>query len=216
MPGLHWYLAKAAASVVFPAAFGFEVEGAARCPRAGGLFVFANHLSFLDPPLVGAALPRPLRYLAKEELFRFPLGPLIRLYGALPIRRGRADREALEVVLDRIDAGEAVLVFPEGTRSKDGRLGRVRSGAARLALTRPETPILPVGIDGSDRALPRGAVRPRLEKIRLRIGRPFAPAEVLSGAPQDLSEGRRRRFLCDTIRDRIAELLPPERSGDTP
>ena len=191
------------------------MEGAENCPATGGFLVLSNHLSYLDPPLLGGVFPRPLRYLAKKELFFFPFGVFCRMYGAFPIDREGADRNALERVKELVAAGEGVVLFPEGTRSRDGRLGPFRGGAIRLACALASgaapVPIVPVGIDGSDRVLPRGAFVPRPgPRLAVRIGAPFT-------LPGDLAQAKAnvRSQVAREIAEKIAALLPTARRPGT-
>jgi 1-acyl-sn-glycerol-3-phosphate acyltransferase len=134
-------------------------------PRSGGLVVASNHISFWDPPLVGAACPRELHFLAKDELFDTPvLGPLIRSYHAIPIRRGVADLAGLSRAIEVIKGGEALLMFPEGSRMRDGELHPARPGVGMIAVS-AEVPIVPCYIVGSNRpgGWWRGGWRVRIE-----------------------------------------------------
>lgn len=187
-----------------------EFSGLEHVPRSGSLLVVANHLSNVDPPLIAARLQpvlgRPVRFLAKEQLFRTPLGPLLRALGSIPVRAGGSDVAAYRAARAALERGEVVAVFPEGTRSPTGRLGRAHPGAGLLAL-RAGVPILPIGIDGTDRLLPRGARLPRVgTRIRVRIGPPFSLAP-------DPGAGRREEVAGATerIMGAIGELLPPGR-----
>jgi 1-acyl-sn-glycerol-3-phosphate acyltransferase len=150
-----------------------SVVGGDRMPREGHLIVAANHLSLLDPPLVGCASPRELDYMAKEELFRIPgLGGLIRRLNAHPVDRSGSDSAALRLALRLLGAGRALLLFPEGTRGTEGRLGPARAGTGMLAAL-SEAPIMPVYIQGSGRAFPRGAVVPRPIPVTITFGTPI-------------------------------------------
>ena len=206
-----WRFSKNAVARVGGWTCGFSVEGEENCPLTGGLLVFSNHLSFLDPPLLGGAFPRPLRYLGKKELFFFPFGILCRTYGAFPIDREGADLSALEEVKKMVDGGEAVVIFPEGTRSLDGCLGRLRGGAIRLALDLSGGPdpvrIIPVGIDGSDGVLPKGRVLPRSHPIKIRIGEAFTLADVIGMG----RKARVRASATEKIRTRMKAVLPEKR-----
>jgi 1-acyl-sn-glycerol-3-phosphate acyltransferase len=142
-------------------------------PRDGPLLLASNHSSLLDPPLIGSVLPRELDYMAKTELFRIPaLGGLIKRLNAHPVDRSGSDSAALRLALRLLGDGRAVLVFPEGTRSTDGRLGPAHAGAGMLAAL-SGAPVLPVYIQGSDRALPRGAAVPRPVRVTVRFGAPI-------------------------------------------
>jgi 1-acyl-sn-glycerol-3-phosphate acyltransferase len=120
-------------------------------PAVGGLIVASNHVSFWDPPLVGGACPRELHYLAKEELFETPLlGPLIRSFNAIPIRRGVADLRGMARAIERLRGGEALLMFPEGSRMRDGELHPARPGVGMMAVN-ADAPIVPCYVSGSNR-----------------------------------------------------------------
>ena len=152
-----------------------EVEG--ELPKDGPLIVVANHMSNADPPLVAGwltpMLGRQLHILAKEALFVFPIGPVIRRLGATPVRAGGSDIEAYRVARDILDRGEILCIFPEGTRSPDGVLSEPKPGVAMLA-TRSGVPILPVGVSGTDKFLGRGARFPHIgSRLTVRVGQPF-------------------------------------------
>jgi 1-acyl-sn-glycerol-3-phosphate acyltransferase len=151
----------------------WEVRGRENVPRCGGMIIAPNHISYLDPPVAGSALDRQIFFMAKVELFRIPgFRWLIREYGAFPVRRGVADRTALRWAEQLLLAGEGVMVFPEGTRSPDGRLMPAERGIAMLAL-RTGAPVVPVGVDGTDRTLPCHSFILRPAKIRVNIGPPL-------------------------------------------
>ena len=153
--------------------FGFRVLGAENVPREGAVLLAANHASMLDPPIVGAGAPRPLHFMAKAELFRIPLfGGLIRRLNAHPVERDGADAGALREALKLLRAEKALLVFPEGTRGTEGTLRPGRPGTGMLAAL-SEAPVVPVYIQGSGRALPRGATCPRRARITVAYGPPL-------------------------------------------
>ena len=132
---------------------GWEVQGRERIPRKGGLIVASNHVSFWDPPMVGAACPRgDLHYLAKAELFSNPpvLGWLIARVNAIPIRRGVADLSGMSRAIELLRGGGSLLMFPEGGRIKDGELHPARPGVGMLAV-HADVPIVPCYISGSNR-----------------------------------------------------------------
>lgn len=153
--------------------FRMRATGLEHVPRQGPVLLAANHLSVLDPPVVGAAVQRPLQFMAKAELFRVPLlGPLIRRLNAYPVEREGADAGALRHALLLLREGKALLVFPEGTRGTQGTLGPGRAGAGLLA-ARSEAPVVPVYIRGTGVVLPKGAGRPRRAPIALTFGPPI-------------------------------------------
>lgn len=154
-----------------------EVEGREHIPPRGGFIFASNHASHLDPPLLAIASPRPLTFLAKVELFRHPLfSRLIRNLGAFPIVRGARDSKAMVTAIEFLKRGHCLVVFPEGTRTRTGRMGRLRSGVAVLAI-KAGVPIVPAYIDGAFAAWPKGG-RLRRAPIRVRIGAPILPAGV--------------------------------------
>lgn len=146
--------------------FRIRVEGIHHLPAEGPALICANHLSLWDPPLIGSIVSRPLRFMAKEELFRYPvLGWLLPRIGAFPVRRGTADRGAIRLALEVLRSGGLVALFPEGARRQRGSLAPAYSGAALLAI-RSGAPVIPVGIEGRFRLFHR---------IHVRIGEPIQP-----------------------------------------
>ena len=153
--------------------FRLEVHGREQVPAAGPLLLVSNHVSLLDPPIVGGASPRDLHFMAKEELFGIPLlGWLIRRLNARPVKRDGSDGRALKTALRLLREGRALLVFPEGTRGVEGRLGEGKPGVGMLAVMSGAT-VVPVHVSGSGRALPAGRVVPRPAKVRVRFGPPL-------------------------------------------
>ncbi len=179
--------------------FRYRAIGRGHVPRTGRVLLAANHVSVLDPPVVGAGAPRPLHFMAKAELFRVPLfGGLIRRLNAHPVEREGADAAALRHALLLLREGQALLVFPEGTRGTEGGpLGRGRAGAGMLAAL-SEAPVVPVYIQGTGRVLPRGAKRLRLAPVTVRYGPPlvFGPRE-----------GRRGKARYQEISDQIMAAI---------
>ena len=150
-------------------------RGISNVPRNGPLVVVANHGSHLDPPILGHALPRPVSFMAKAELFKVPLlGPLIRALGAYPVSRGASDREAIRTALGRLNEGWATGVFLDGTRQRSGRVENPQLGAALLA-ARSGAPLLPVALVNTHRALGPHQRWPRLVQVELRVGPVIPP-----------------------------------------
>ncbi len=157
--------------------FKLKIWGRENIPKKGACIVAANHISYLDPPLVGSVLfpHRKIWYMAKKELFAIPIfGTILKLVRAFPVRRGKPDREALWRALRLLRKGEVVCVFPEGTRSRDGRLKPPELGISLLSLY-SSAPILPVAIVGTNKALPPDRILPRPARIEVYIGKPFHP-----------------------------------------
>lgn len=127
----------------------FRNYGVERLPREGGCVIAVNHFSWIDPPLVGAASPRTISFVAKIEAHRVPgLGQLIRAFGTISVRRGESDREAVRQMLEAARAGEVVGLFVEGTRQRAGVPGKVQPGAAMVAL-QADVPVVPLAINGT-------------------------------------------------------------------
>jgi 1-acyl-sn-glycerol-3-phosphate acyltransferase len=162
--------------------------GVENIPREGGVLVIANHQSFFDPLLVGSGCPRPVSYVARDSLFRFkPFAWLIRSVNAFPIDREGIGLAGIKEALKRLKRGEMVLIFPEGTRTRDGEIGRFRPGFTALAV-RSKSAILPVAIEGAYRCWPRSQILPRPGQIRVRYGRPLLPEEYAALDERDLLE----------------------------
>lgn len=163
-------LVKALVAALARLFFRVEVAGTEHIPPSGPALIVSNHASVLDPPIIGAVTPRPLHFLAKAELFSVPLfGRLIAALHSLPVKRESGDAGALRAALRALADGQAVLIFPEGTRSTDGTLGEGKAGGGMLAVL-SRAPVVPAYIEGTNRILPRGRALPRPGRIRVRFG----------------------------------------------
>lgn len=175
---LVYDLARVLARLVAVGLYGLRVVGREHWPAEGGALICANHQSMFDPPLVGLTCPRRLYYLARKTLFDVPiLSPLIRFFDAIPIDRDGMGLAGLKETLRRVRAGEMVLLFPEGTRTRDGEVGPLKPGLL-LVVRRSGVPLVPVGIDGAYQAWPRTQRLPRLGRIAVVIRPPIPAAEV--------------------------------------
>ena len=152
-------------------------DGVGRVPSAGPVLLVANHQSNLDPMLVGVGCRRRLSYLARKTLFVGPLGPLFASCGAIPVDQEGDALAGLKETLRRLKRGEGVLIFPEGSRTGDGRLGPLFGGFAKLA-RRVKAPILPIGIAGAYQSWPRSRWFPRPGRVAVHFGQPIPPEEV--------------------------------------
>lgn len=200
----HWRydLVRFACWLVLRIGFGLRVTGRGSVPRSGPFILASNHVSFLDPPAVGVACPRRVRFLARADLYQHPaMRAFLRGVEAIPVARGEADLEALRRALVALRAGEGVGIFPEGGRQFSGALGEAKRGVGLLAHG-AKAPIIPVLVRGSFAALPPGSNRPHRSKIRVAFGAPIhytkTPASSLSFPPgqsagKALGEGRGAR-----------------------
>ena len=176
----HWWYCLCQAAIRMGGSFFWQVRtvGLENVPLRGGALLAANHQSYLDPPLIGAYLPREMHFMARRTLFRNPLfGAIIGRLNAFAIERDTADVKGVKNAIERLQRGNLLLVFPEGTRTRDGTVGRMKAGIGILA-ERAAVPIVPVLIVGARDVWPKGAVFPRLGRISIVYGRPMAPEQI--------------------------------------
>ena len=169
----HWfyYFTRRVLQLIFRLGFGFEVLGREHVPRRGAFIVASNHTSYLDPPVLGAACPRRLCFMARASLFGHPLlGAFMRGVHVLPLQRGdEGDVGAMREAVRRLRQGEVIAIFPEGGRQFSGTLGAAKRGVGLLADT-ARVPIIPVLVTGTFQALPPHARRLHQAKIRVAFG----------------------------------------------
>lgn len=183
--------------------FRLRVEGARNVPRRGGVLVACNHISHLDPPLVGVACPRMVYHMAKKELFSLRLLEwFMHQIGTIMVHRGQG-KQALIDAERYLNHGACVVIFPEGTRSLTGQLGKGHSGAIVLAV-RTGCQIQPAAIIGSEKALPKGSKRVHLVPVTVRFSEPYSLPRITDGPiPRELLERE-----CFKLMARIEALLP--------
>jgi 1-acyl-sn-glycerol-3-phosphate acyltransferase len=199
--------------VVFRLVWRPRVSGLEHIPDRGGVIIASNHLSFVDSVVIPLVVHRRVRFLAKAEYFEGggPRGLLRRLFftaiDAVPVRRAsrRDSTASLEAALEVLRGGHAFGIYPEGTRSRDGRLYRGRTGVGWLAL-RSGAPIVPVALQGTDRVQPVGARIPRVHAVRVRFGPALDPAPWIRQVSAGGGSGRARREITDEVMDRIARM----------
>jgi 1-acyl-sn-glycerol-3-phosphate acyltransferase len=180
-----WYaLCRLVLWAVCKALFRFEYSGHGNVPATGPLLVVSNHQSHLDPVLIGVACPRQVGALARASLFVGPFGWLIRSFGAVPVEQGSATG-GIRALLGMLRAGEAAIVFPEGTRTHDGHLQPFQSGFCAIA-RRGGATIVPTTIDGAFAALPRGVALPRPRPISLSFQEPITPDQIARLSDEEL------------------------------
>ncbi len=169
-------------------------HGRQNVPRSGPLILASNHRSFLDPFLVGICVRRPVYFVAKRELFEKRWqGWLLNALGAFPVRRGESDQDMMRTAREIIDRGDPVVIFPEGTRIRQGSLARPRRGVGRLALE-TGAPVVPIAIAGSENARRGWRIRPM--RIRMRFGRPLTFPRVDEPSPSLAAEVTERIWPC--------------------
>ena len=168
----YWFIAGLVRKVIFPILGGVSVRGRENIPDSGALLVTPIHLSHIDPPLIGCICTRALRYMAKKELFTFWLGPLIRSLGAFPVSRGDGDSSAIRTALEELNECNALVIFPEGRRGDAQHIQKLEPGVMMLA-KRSSAAVLPVGISGSQRMLPKGSFFPKRHRVTVVFGEPF-------------------------------------------
>ena len=131
---------------IFKNFFKCQIVGVENIPSTKGVIIAANHISLWDPPLIGTFLPRKINFMAKEELFDIPIiGYIIKRLNAFPVKRGTADRVAIKKAISLLKSGECLGLFPEGTRSKDGKLGEAEAGMALIAI-KADVPVVPTAV----------------------------------------------------------------------
>lgn len=193
-----------------------DVRGVQHIPRTGPVILASNHLSFADSLVIPIVAPRKVAFLAKSDYFTGTgiSGALTRAWftgiGMLPVDRDNtsAALDSLQTALEVLGRGEAFGIYPEGTRSRDGRLYRGKTGVAHLALT-AGCPVVPVGLRGTENLQPVGARLPRIVKVRVEFGEPIQVAGRFEGVPL----GRARREVTDEIMTAIQRLSGQEEAG---
>ena len=187
-----------------------KIEGLENVPQTGGALMVSNHVHNVDPVLLEAVFPRPIRFMAKKEVFDVPIAAWIsRMTDSFPVDRQNPDRAALKHAQIRLDGGAIVGMFPEGTRSTTGGIKDVFPGAAAIAL-RSDVPIIPTAVIGTD-TLPFNGSKGRREgkwRVTVRIGEPFyLRRQTEDGTKPNLAE------LTDQMMIEVASLLPEEYRG---
>ncbi len=199
---IGYYLSRAVANCCFD----YRVIGRENIPHEGGVILAMNHESFLDPPLAGIACDREIYYLARKSLLQWPiLGRLFPKMNVVPVDEKGGDMSALKTVIRLVKDGNGTVIFPEGTRSRDGKLQPAQSGLG-LIVSKTRVPVVPMRIFGAFEAFPAHARKLHLSPITIVIGKPmfFAPEDI-AGEPKEVY-----RRISEAVMARIAALqIPP-------
>jgi len=203
---LGWSLFR----VMYATYFRWRVFNPERVPLTGPVILASNHASFLDPPLVGSGLHRGINYLARESLFRYPgVGWLLRKWNSVPVDRDGGGAAGLKAILDRLLAGGAIILFPEGTRTKDGSLQPARSGIGLTAI-KSSAVVVPVRVFGTYEAYGRHIKIPRPHQVSVKYGRPMM-FEKLRAEAKTCTKARLKEIyeeVANEIMAAIAKLEP--------
>jgi len=202
---LSYYIGWSVFRFFYATYFHWRVFHPERVPLTGPVILASNHLSFLDPPLVGSGLRRPINYLARKTLFRYPgIGALLRSWNAVPVDRDGGSASGLKEILDRLKRGGAIIMFPEGTRSLDGRLQPARSGIG-LAIIKSAAPVVPVRVFGTFEAYGKGVTFPRPHGVRVKYGQPMDFAALRAEA-KTCSKDRLKQIYQETADELMAAI----------
>ncbi len=198
----YYWLSQVIVGVLFRIYFRHETSGIENLPEKKGAVIATNHTSVLDPPMIGVDLPRPVYYMAKKSLHDIPLfGSLIRAYNAFPVNRGGSSRAALDKAKEIVEKGNLLLIFPEGSRSGDGKIRKFKPGIGKIVLE-TGVPVIPGFIAGANDAWPEKGWWPRPRKTAVLFG----PAVDFQNAV--LSDNRRKNYqkVADDIQNAVMVL----------
>ncbi len=208
--GPVYFLGHRLSRAVFRLLGRWEAHGQENVPQTGAAVIAANHVSYFDPPAVGAGLDRYCYYMGKKELFRIPIfAQLIRLCGCFPVDRDKQDKRAVRAAVQLLKEGNLLVIFPEGGRSPDGALQEAGIGAALIA-NRAGVPIVPAVIRGTYQALPQGAKWPRRADISVTYGEPMS-SESADGKK---ANKERLQEITDRLMAEIARMQAERAGGE--
>ena len=196
MTPLYW-MGYTLCNLVGKVAFDFKVYGRENLIEEGAAILASNHQSYLDPPCIGMACRNDIYYLARNTLYQRPLiGPLLKRLNTVPVDRDRGDVSSIKAIIRLLRSGQRVIIFPEGTRSSDGKLQPARAGLGMI-IAKTLAPIVPVRVFGSYEALPRAG------------GLKFRPVSVVVGKPMRFTENdvKGGRNVYQTLSNRVMEKI---------
>lgn len=203
---LYWRFARFLVRWLSVLQFKVRIHGARRVPTQGPVMLVSNHQSHMDPILATMALPRECCYMARDSLWANKFfGRLISSLNAFPVKRNTADLGAIKESMRRLKSGQALLVFPEGTRTPDGRVHSMLPGLASIA-KKTAVPIVPVLIDGMYQAWPKGAAFPRTGNVMIEYGEIIQPDEYAGMSAEELVRMLRARLIA--MQHRLHERIP--------
>jgi 1-acyl-sn-glycerol-3-phosphate acyltransferase len=195
---------------VFKIYFRWRVYNPERVPLQGGVILAANHASYIDPPLVGAGVARMINFLARETLFHVPgLAAILRSWKVVPVDRDAGTGRGLKTILNRLEQGGAIILFPEGTRSRDGAFQPARSGIG-LTVIKSNAPVVPVRVFGTFQAYGRTRKFPRPQQLQVKYGEPLLFEKERAEAKTCSKERIRQIYqeIADKIMAEITKLQP--------
>ena len=190
--------------------FRWRVFNSERVPRTGPVILASNHASYLDPFLIGSAVRREINYLAREDLFEYPiLGWMLHRWQAVPVNREGSGARGLRAILERLLAGGVIILFPEGTRTKDRELQPARSGIG-LTVIKSTAPVIPVRVFGTFEAWNRFMYYPRPRRVLVKFGEPMTFEELRAEAKECSKERLKEIYqqVADELMAKIAKLQP--------
>ncbi|MFY9233005.1 MAG: lysophospholipid acyltransferase family protein [Fimbriimonadaceae bacterium] len=197
----YWFVRAIVKWLFFKGTGGLTVKGMKNVPRNGPLVIAPNHVSNLDPPVIACSIPRRITFMSKREFFKGVFGKLIASLGSFPVQRGEGDTEAIRTAIKLLEQGNAVLIFPEGTRGDGRTILPFNKGIAMLA-SRTGAPVLPVGIVGNQQKWPKAKSKPGWGRVVVEFGETLTYAEYAKGA----SERENREAFTQELSRRILDL----------
>lgn len=204
-----YYICKILVRIYMHIAYNLHYVGRKNIPKDTAVIYASNHRSYADPPLLGAGAKGKFAFMAKEELFRNKLFAwLISSLGAFPVSRGKGDTSTIDTAVERLNGGRSLMIFPEGTRSKDGKVGKGHTGAALIA-ARSGKPIIPVGIVYGEKLRFR-------TKLIVKFGEPIMPEDYteICDTPNPRQLVKLKNRYMEEIKSLVEEEPKPESSDD--
>ena len=181
--------------------FRMRFYGVTNVPKRGGFLLLGNHQSFIDPLLVVAPINRVCAFAIRNNLYRAPVfGWLLLMYSSVPIKRGQADLTAIKGCIEKLKAGYGLVLYPEGTRTNDGKIGKIKPGFGLLA-RKANVPIIPVIVDGAFECWPKHNIMFSLGRVFVQYGKPIQPEEIISIGDREFA-----KYLTKVLRNMQSEL----------